>query len=77
VQINDVNALLLSEDVRGHVGVPLALEVTEMDTGLEQMLEINFRHCLRSFKSNLSVAWLDQGPRRLDAKRFDIKKEKV
>ena len=27
VEVNDVNALLLCEDVGGHVGVPLALEV--------------------------------------------------
>jgi hypothetical protein len=35
VEVNDVNAFLLFEDVRRHCWVPLALKVTKMYTGVE------------------------------------------
>ena len=39
-----MDALLLSEDVGGHVGVPLALEVAILGTGFKQLVERNSRH---------------------------------
>jgi hypothetical protein len=44
VKVDDVNALLLREDVRGHVGVPLALEVTVLGSCFKQLIERNSRH---------------------------------
>jgi len=34
-----VDSFLLGEDVRSHVWVPLALEVAEVHSGLEHLLE--------------------------------------
>ena len=35
VQVDDVDAVLLHEDVRSHFGVPFALQVTEVRTGFQ------------------------------------------
>ena len=44
VQIKNVNALLLSEDVRSHVGIPLALEVPILGARFKQLFKRNSRH---------------------------------
>ena len=40
VQVDDVNAVLLHEDVGSHFGVPLTLQVTEVCAGLQQCIKI-------------------------------------
>ena len=44
VKIKNMNALLLSEDVRGHVGIPLALEVAILGPRFKQLFKRNSRH---------------------------------
>ena len=44
MQVDDVDAFLLGEDVGRHVGVPLALKVAEVNSGLEHLLEGYFFH---------------------------------
>ena len=56
VQVNDVNAFLLREDVRRHVRVPLALEVAEVNSGLEHLLEGCVFHVYFPGLSNSLVA---------------------
>jgi hypothetical protein len=38
IEINDVNAFLLSEDVRQHLWVPLLPQVTKVYTGFQELL---------------------------------------
>jgi hypothetical protein len=45
LQIDNVNAVALSEDVFLHLGIPTTRLVTEVNTGLQQLLHGNFnRH---------------------------------
>jgi hypothetical protein len=71
VEVNDVDALRLREDVRSHMRVPLALEVTEVDTCFQQLLEIRSCHVYFPGLSNPAVVGLN--PPSLDTKRL-IKK---
>ena len=67
VQVNDVDALLLREDVRGHVGVPLALEVSEVGSCLKQLVEIGACHDATFLGFGNDEVASTEGPRRLDA----------
>ena len=67
VQIDDVNALLLREDVRGHVWVPLALEVAEVGSCLKQLVEIGACHDATFLGLGNGEVASDEGPHRLDA----------
>ncbi len=50
LEVDDVNAVVLLEDIRSHFGIPFALEVAEVATSLEQFFEFEFVHvCLLSF----------------------------
>ncbi len=40
VEVDDMNAVALHEDVRSHGGVPLALQMTEMATCLKQLVKV-------------------------------------
>jgi hypothetical protein len=40
VEVDDMNAILLHEDVRSHGGIPLTLEVTKVATSLKKGIEI-------------------------------------
>ena len=44
LQVDDVDAVSLGEDVLLHLGVPAAGVVTEVDTGLQQLLDGDDRH---------------------------------
>ena len=67
MQVNNVNALLLREDVRRHVWVPLPLKVSEMGSCLKQLVEIGACHVATFLGfGNVGVA-SGEGPRRLDA----------
>ena len=67
VEVDDVNALLLREDVWGHMGVPLALKVAEVGSCLKQLVEIGACHVATFLGlSNNEVASFE-GPRCLDA----------
>ena len=44
VQVDDVDAVLLVEDIRSHLRVPLAGEMTEVCTCIKQFLEISSGH---------------------------------
>ncbi len=70
VQVNDVNAFLLCEDVRRHVRVPLALEVAEVNSGLEHLLEGCVFHVYFPGLSNSLVAAECASPKNLDAKQI-------
>jgi hypothetical protein len=45
VEVDDVDALLLIEDVGRHVGMPFALQVTEVHACIEQLFEFQTGHC--------------------------------
>jgi hypothetical protein len=45
VQVNDMDAVLLVEDIRSHLGVPLPGEMSEVNACIKQFLEICSRHC--------------------------------
>ena len=49
LKVNDVDAVALTVDVLGHLGVPAAGLVTEVDTGLEQLLHGYDCHLVFSF----------------------------
>ncbi len=70
VQVNNVNAFLLREDVRRHVRVPLALEVAEVNSGLEHLLEGCVFHVYFPGLSNSLVAAECASPKNLDAKQI-------
>jgi hypothetical protein len=40
VQIDDMNAIALHEDVGSHSGIPLTLQVAEMAACLQQLVKI-------------------------------------
>ena len=54
VQVDDMNTVTLHEDVGSHSGVPLALEVTEVTSGLEQHVKICSCHFFLMFNCLLS-----------------------
>jgi hypothetical protein len=54
-----VNSFLLCEDVRRHVGIPLALEVAEVNSGLEHLLECCVFHVYFPGLSNSLVVGSD------------------
>jgi hypothetical protein len=80
VQVNDMDAVLLVEDVRGHLGVPLPGEVAEVNACIKQFLEICSRHCfvflfcslfIKTGVVTLSVSRLFRSPGNLPAARPD------
>ena len=47
-QVDDVDAIPLTEDEAAHLGVPSARLVTEMHAGLQQLLDSNSSHVICS-----------------------------
>ena len=50
LEVDDVDAVVLLEDIRSHFGIPFTFEVTEVATCIKQFFEFEFVHvCLLSF----------------------------
>ena len=50
LQVDDVHAVVLLEDIGSHFGIPFALEVAKVATSLKEFFEFEFVHvCLLSF----------------------------
>jgi hypothetical protein len=54
VEVDDVDALLLREDVGGHVGVPLAAQVAKVYSCLQEGIKINACHSFSLLLGSLS-----------------------
>jgi hypothetical protein len=48
LQVNDIDSIARAEDVRLHLGVPALGLMTEMDTGLQQLLHGDLGHAVLS-----------------------------
>jgi len=58
-QINDVDEVSLAVDVRPHLGIPPAGTMSEVDAGLDQILNLDNGHALPSIlpETGLRKRW--------------------